>query len=278
MSTQSLPIIHFGSIQVTPLSINVGNCTQLSALSIFPADYNPLMLIVNKQHHELLIAYYQHELRSLPEGFFSIYRGKKVVYITRDPRDDRISNRNKRRIVISTKDGQIYSKLIRESSRIKTKLNYLNELWNLTYWTPPNKISYPPSKSRTGTLNKERYINSLEMQNPILSSSPLIDYNGRKLRSKNELIVCQNLDVWGYKYKVEIDLSPDEFTPLYPDATFFIPEIDKPVSVEVDGALDKTNYMTKSESRKFNYFNNGFIEFKDVIFLRLTYAYEFSSN
>ena len=236
------------------------------------------MLIVNKQHHELLIAYYQHELSLLPEGFFGIYRGKKVVYITRDPRDDSINNKNKRRIVISSKEGQIYSKLIEESSAIRSKLSHLNELWNSTYWTPPNKICYPPGKHRTGALNRERYIKSCEMQNPILSTNPTIDYNGRKLRSKNELIVCQCLDSWEYEYKVEIDLSPDEFTPLYPDATFFIPEIDKPVSVEVDGALDKTNYMTKSEGRKFNYFNNGFIEFKDVIFLRLTYAYEFDAQ
>ncbi len=73
------------------------------------------------------------------------------------------------------------------------------------------------------------------MQNPILTDRKAINYNDRILRSKNELIVCRELDNWGYEYKVEIDLSSDGFTELYPDATFYVPEIEKPIAVETDG-------------------------------------------
>ena len=116
------------------------------------------------------------------------------------------------------------------------------------------------------------------MQNPILTTNKTIEYNGRELRSKNELIVCTNLDSWGYEYKVEIDLSPDSFTQLYPDAAFYVPELEKPIAVETDGALDKPDYMDKSERRKFDYLNSGYTEFKDIVFFRITDKSQFDSQ
>ena len=236
------------------------------------------MLIVNRQHHELLIAYYRNELSKLPEGYFSTYHNKKAVYIFRDPQDPKTTRSNKRRILLSSKEGQIYSKLVERSTIIKAKLDYLNSLWKMTYWQEPRDIQFPLKKRYNSILNKERFFNSSEMQNPILSNRPTLDYKDRKLRSKNELILCTELDNLGYEYKVEINLSPNEFTELFPDATFYVPEIEKPVSVEIDGAVDKESYLNKSENRKFNYLNNGFVEFKDIVFLRLTDATQFDAQ
>lgn len=42
--------------------------------------------------------------------------------------------------------------------------------------------------------------------------------------------------------------------------------------------MDKESYMNKSETRKFNYLNSGFVEFKDIVFLRLTDKTQFDSQ
>lgn len=233
------------------------------------------MIIVNQFHHELQIAQCKDQIRKHPEGYFGIYRDKKVVYVTRDPADPKVTNKNRRRFEVGSKEGMIYAPLIEESNRLKSKLKYLNDLWDNTYWRSPREISFPLHKRTNSLLTPRRYFNAAEMQNPILSTAPLIDYNGRQLRSKNELIACKSFDHWGYDYKIEINLSPDEFTSLYPDATFYAPEIEKPISVEIDGALDKDSYQRKSEYRIGDYLKSGFEEYKDIVFLRLYRSADF---
>lgn len=233
------------------------------------------MIIVNKTHHELLIAYHKNRLSKLPYGFFEMHRGKPVVCIIRDPNNPEISSKNKRRLRVDSEQGIIYSRLVEEARQIQSKLDHLIVLWKDTYLKKPREISFPLRKKRTGLLTPRRYFNAAEMQNPILSTAPLIDYNGRQLRSKNELIACKSFDHWGYDYKIEINLSPDEFTSLYPDATFYAAEIEKPISVEIDGALDKDSYQRKSEYRIGDYLKSGFEEYKDIVFLRLYRSADF---
>lgn len=233
------------------------------------------MIIVNQLHHELLIAYHRSRLNRLPYGFFEMHRGKPVVCIIRDPNNPGISSKNKRRLRVDSEQGKLYSRLVEEAHLIKSKLDQLISLWNDTYWKTPRELSFPLVKRTQSQLSPRRYYNSAEMQNPILSTAPLINYNGRELRSKNELIACKSLEHWGYEYKIEINLSPDEYTQLYPDATFYAPEIEKPISIEIDGALDKDSYQRKSEYRIGDYLKSGFEEYKDIIFLRLYRASDF---
>ena len=236
------------------------------------------MIIVNQLHHELLIAHCKSQIQKLPEGFFGTYRDKHVVIISRDPTDKNVNQKNKKRYTLDSKNGKIYVPLIKESNKLKAKLNYLTNLWKSTYWTEPRDIRYPLNKRDYGGLTKEKYFNSAEMQNPILTKNTPIDYYGRQLKSKNELIACQAFDYWGYKYKVEINLSPDKFTQLYPDVTFYAEEIEKPIAVEIDGAADNASYFDKAEGRKFNYIKEGYIEYKDIVFLRLTNPYDFDAQ
>lgn len=233
------------------------------------------MLIVSQFHHELLIAKCKDQIRRLPEGCFGFYRDKKVVYITRDPADPEVTPKRRKRYNIDSKNGMIYTPLIKKSNLLKSRLKQLTDLWNDTYWKVPHDIRFPLYKKHNSILTPERYFNSPEMQNPILSKVPVIDYNGRQLRSKNELIACKSFDQWGYEYKIEIDLSPDEFTGLYPDVTFYASEIEKPISIEIDGAMDKDSYQRKSEQRIGDYLRSGFEEYKDVVFLRLNSASDF---
>lgn len=227
------------------------------------------MIIVNKTHHELLIAYNKYRLSKLPYGFFEMHRGKPVVCITRDPNNPGITSKNKRRLRVDSEQGRFFSRLIEEARLIKSKLDHLINLWKNTYWKEPRDIKFPLKKTDYGKLTGQLYFQSEESCNPILTKSSLIDYNGHTLRSKNELIACKSFDSWGYEYKTEIDLSPDRFTNLYPDVTFYAPEIEKPVAVEIDGAADNESYLMKAENRKFMYLSNGYREYKDVIFLRI---------
>lgn len=233
------------------------------------------MIIVNQLHHELLIAHCKSQIRKLPEGRLGTYRGKAVVIISRDPWDKNVNQKNKKRYVIDSKNGKIYAPLIAESCKLKAKLKYLNALWNNTYFMPPRDITFPLNKSRYGNLTKEQYRTAAEMQNPILMKNQPIEYKGRLLRSKNELIACESLDHWGYEYKVEIDLSPDKFTQMYPDVTYYAPEIEKPISIEIDGAVDNESYFNKAENRKHSYLKQGYLEYKDIFFLRIYNANDF---
>lgn len=43
-----------------------------------------------------------------------------------------------------------------------------------------------------------------------------------------------------------MSITTDDFKTFDPDVTYYIPEIEKPVSMEIDGALDKDGYFAKS--------------------------------
>lgn len=83
----------------------------------------------------------------------------------------------------------------------------------------PRQIEYPLKKRRSTILTKELYINSAPDQNTIPNDRNIL-YNGHYLRSKNELIVCEALNNLGYEFKT-----------FDPDVTYYIPEIEKPVSL-----------------------------------------------
>ena len=100
-------------------------------------------------------------------------------------------------------------------------------------------------------------------------------YNGHYLRSKNELIVCEALNNLGYEFKTEMSITTDDFKTFDPDVTYYIPEIEKPVSMEIDGALDKDGYFAKSNERKYKYLSSGFDEFRDVVFFKIYDPYSF---
>ncbi|MBO4636713.1 MAG: hypothetical protein J5685_06155, partial [Clostridiales bacterium] len=149
--------------------------------------------------------------------------------------------------------------------------------WNEIYKLPPRILDYPLKRRSESYLTKDLFFNSSCNQNPreVLKE---FEYKGQYFRSKNEILACQALDALGYEFKSEIELRPDEFTCLYPDITFYVKEIEKPISLEVDGAMDKDSYFVKSETRKKQYLTSGLIEFKDVIFLQIFDAHAFDMS
>lgn len=233
------------------------------------------MVIVSKKHHELLISYYREKINKLPHGNYGKHNNKNALYITYDPYNPEITPRHKKSFYLHTEEGRAYIPLIDEYLYYKDILDHLMSLWNRTYWTEPQDIHFPVTYDRTPPLSYEDFLNARENNNPMPYKTEPIKYKGHLLRSKNELIACQLIEPFGYEYKTEIDLSPDEFTPILPDAAFYVPEIHKVICLEVDGALDQNSYFDKSERRKINYFKSGYIEMKDVIFYRLYNKHEF---
>lgn len=230
--------------------------------------------MLNKLHHELSISYYKDQLSKLPLGTFGCHKGKAVVYVTKDPTDPSVSYRNKRCYQVDSKKGKIYYELIMESQKIISKIRELEEEWNAIYKISPRNIKYPLKHKTSSILNKELYLNSRSGQNPVENEKP-IEYKGHLLRSKNELLACQAIEQLGYDYKTEIKIGTDPFRTFCPDVTIYLHIVEKPLAMEIDGALDQESYFRKSELRKRNYFDAGLVEFKDVIFYRLKDGYSF---
>ena len=225
-------------------------------------------MIINTQHHELLLSYYKEQYMKLPHGRIETHRGKPVIALIYDPNDPDVTSRHTRRFTLTSKNGQFYQKLIEESSDIKRKIDELTDKWNNTYKGLPQTIHFPLKKRSATGISTKTYLNSLPNQNPREYDNEII-YKDQRLRSKNELIVCQALDKLGYEYKTEIIINTNEYYSFAPDLTYYIKELEKPVAMEIDGAMDKEGYFDKAEDRKRYYIKNGYKEFKDVVFFRL---------
>ena len=224
-----------------------------------------------RELYELKISYLKYRLKNLPSGNLTMHRDKHIIRLHYDPANPKISSHNPRRIVCDSKEGKIYLPLIKEADKLINQLRSLQATWNSTFKIPPREIEYPLKRKTSSYLNKDLYFASSPQQNALPNAKELV-LNDQSFRSKNELLVCSALESLGYNSKTEIMLKPDGFTTLYPDATFYIPEIEKPVAVEVDGAMDKETYYQKSETRKYNYYKCGLVEFRDVIFFRISDA------
>jgi len=225
------------------------------------------MIIVNREHHELLIAFYRDRWNRLPHGYFGTHRNHSVVYVTYDPNDTNITPRNKRILNLSSKDGQLFCRLVKEALEIENTINMLMNDWNAIYKSSPRNLTFPLRRNSASPLTAKFYREADSNCNSFPNKN-IIDYHGHQLRSKNELILCKTLDRFGYDYKVEIEIKIDKFTTLYPDVTFYAPEMDKPIAIELDGAIDDQDYYTKSEQRKRQYLMHGFTELRDIIFFR----------
>lgn len=232
------------------------------------------MIIVNRLHHELLISYYKDLYDKLPHGHPGTHRGRPVLYITYIPNEPSVTSKNKRILLIDSQQGKIYQELLKEATSVELKIKELEASWNYNYKGKPRQFDYPLKKRRRTILTKELYINSAPDQNTIPNDRDIL-YNGHYLRSKNELIVCEALNNLGYEFKTEISITTDDFKTFDPDVTYYIPEIEKPVSMEIDGALDKDGYFAKSNERKSKYLSSGFDEFRDVVFFRIYDPYSF---
>ncbi|MBP5261690.1 MAG: hypothetical protein J6Z43_06155 [Clostridiales bacterium] len=223
---------------------------------------------LSQRHHELRIAYLADKLRKIPHGFFSCISGINVVIITYDPQDRSVSNTHRKRYRTTSKRGIIWSTTINDYIAVKSEYDLLIKDWFARYTTPPRQISYPLKKRRKDLISFDFFKNSLPNQNKKENKHP-IEYKGQIFRSKNEIIGCQVLEKYGYEFKTEILITDGNWIELYPDLTFYVPELEKVFVKEIDGAIDQVVYNDHSTSRTGYYLKMGFTEGKDLITVRI---------
>ena len=231
----------------------------------------------NLKEHELLISYYEKRIAELPHGHFGIYRTRPVVYVTYDPLDGSINAYNKKRLYTDTANGECYAVLISEYQDLCNKLNALTEEWNLICKCAPRKLKYPLKKTVRSIFTSEFFDSAAEGANPIPIEHP-IEYKGHLLRSKNEMLGCIILEKFGYEYKIEIAVGNDPFGMLYPDITFKVPEQERCIGIEINGALDRIKYANRSVNRHKGYLDLGLRISKDIIFVDIADASSFYAD
>ncbi len=215
---------------------------------------------------ELLISYYQDRLMKLPQGYFGRDKDAAIVYVTHVPGEQPGEKRKRFRYRLTSEKGQKWADLVREYRKCKDKLDELMTVWNSTYRFPPRKIAFPLVRRDPSMFTADFFNAAAECANPAQAERP-IEYKGRILRSKNELIGCQIIEKLGYEFKVEIAVGSDPFYMLYPDITFLVPEQERCIGVEINGAVDNIKYANKSLNRQSEYIKNGLMISKDVIFV-----------
>ncbi len=226
--------------------------------------------MLSKRHHELKISYLKHRLANMPQGYFGMHRGFKAIYVTYDPMNKEITKQHKRIIRIDSKIGKMMQPVIAESMKLNGELELLTAYWNATYCEKPREIHYPLQKKRRPMFNSAYFNKARSNANNYRREELKIEYKGQWFRTKNEVSAAQVIDSMGYEFKSEINVVvPGSEYDHYPDLSFDVKELDVMLMSEIDGKLDKGNYRLKSMERQYEYFEDGFREFRDIVFMRL---------
>lgn len=227
----------------------------------------------SQRHLELKINYLEDKLSKMPHGFFTNIKGRCAAVITYDPSDESVTNKHRRRHFTSSAKGKIYAQAVSDYISTKDELEHFRKIWKATYTRPPRKISFPLKKRRPDPISYEFFKCSEPNQNTRKNKHP-IEHNNQIFRSKNEVIGCMVLEELGYEYKTEIKVDLTEMVDVYPDLSFYVPEIEKVFAKEIDGAMESVNYDGHSGTRTGAYVSAGFIEGKDLITVRIADSHD----
>lgn len=225
---------------------------------------------------QLRISYLSYRIERLPRGWFSTINGRKYTVIAYEPDNPKVGVRNTRRYLFSTRKGDSYRRKVIERISAEAELTKLLAEWHMNYIGDPEIIKFPLSKTRFCGIQTRQFMNSESNQNKYQPRNPII-YKGQTLRSKNELLAVKEVEALGFMWKTEICFRFGKYT-FYPDVVFYVPYIDKPIALELDGMMDEDDYYDHAEDRRRKYIRAGFEENKDVIFLRLNNEYYFPSE
>ena len=223
---------------------------------------------ISKRHLELKIAYLRWQISQMPHGFVRAKNGREIIYVFYDPKDPTVNRDHKRRYFASSHRGKAIIGQIMKYAELKVQLDELMKIWKMTYCSAPREICFPLIKHISDMFDHEFYMKAIPDQNPREADNP-IEYNGHIFFSKNEVIVAQILEKVGYEYKPQVLIEFDRFTKFFADFIFYVPEVDKVIILEVDGALDKTDYITKSYHNTSACVINGLVEMKDFVVIRI---------
>ena len=128
-----------------------------------------------------------------------------------------------------------------------------------------------------GKMAGETGINVIQSENPNHPENlRVICSNGLRVRSKNEMAICELLSYYGLDYRYEMALELSKITlrddgtaimesvTLYPDFTIFLPD-GEVVYWEHFGMLDKEDYRSGFANKMILYYDNGIYPPRNLI-------------
>ncbi len=225
------------------------------------------MITIAKRHLELKIGYFRYRLKQVAHGYFSICRGHRCVYVTYDPNNSHVTRINRHRYYTSSPKGKEYTKQIEEYIMLKAKLEDCLKTWRATYICEPRDIKFPLRKIRPDPISLEFFENAMANEN--VHQKGKLTHNLQYFRSKNEIIGAQIMEALDYLYKTEVLIRFDQFSYVCPDLMFYVPEIEKVLILEIDGAIDSSAYNFKSFNNTTKMMMAGLVEGKDFIVVRI---------
>ena len=230
----------------------------------------------SRRQDELKMSYLREKISQLPHGKIYSVNGRLAVSIFYDPTDSAISTYNRKRYYLTSERGRFYKPLIDEYICLSDELKRLEKQWNFIYRIAPRRIQYPLNKRRYSMFDGDFFDRAVSNSNGRRAEHP-IAYKGMILRSKNELIACQQVEKMGLEFKTE-PMVGEGFDALYPDLIIRVPEQIKCIGLEIEGALDKERYSYKSRNRRKGYLDLGFQIGKDIVFLDIADPHQFYSE
>ena len=237
---------------------------------------------------ELRINYLNYLITRGPVGRLSERRGKPVVELKSlgnlkgVPKEfiPDLSSSNRSILLQYTPKGTYWSNRVRQIQALQIEQQKLLSTWKSIYKNSPRYIEYPLHLPGTNHFDKAFFDKLVPNLNPIPIEAEN-SINKPKSRSKNEVLAYDIITDMGYEAKQEARLNLpfiDSFNAFFPDLSIYVPEIERTIFSELDGAVDNPRYLRHSIERQSNYFTQGFDEFKDVFFYRINSPYTFDAT
>lgn len=224
-------------------------------------DFPPKVLAVKLEYRRLL-------LEKMPQGFFKTINGINYVIITRDPEYPKYNPRHPRKLMTTTKLGQIYSEIINRYLSLKSEYDALLNLWNSKYNFAPPKVKFPIVQPYDPHhMNNEYFEKQLDRQGKYLPENPTISDHG-VLKSKNEQIGADLLKQMGipFKYETEIYLPSLDET-INPDYLANFYEIDRCAYIEILGMNDKYDYAVRTVTKINGFSRDKYRPEREIIYI-----------
>lgn len=228
--------------------------------------------------HAVKIRYREHLLRQMVHGRFGTHLGKRCVYITYDPQDETVSQKNQKRYKMESPQGIIYTPQIERYLILRSEYEKLLVDWRSTYTFEPPMVRFPIVSSYDPHHMDNRYFDeACDSSNAVMAEHPV--YSGDDvLRSKNELMGKNIFRALGipFKYEVALDINnPDGYVPDYL-LSFF--EIDRCIYAEICGMTDKYEY-SRTTAQKINFYSsNHYRPGREIIYCFMYDKYNFDEE
>ena len=228
--------------------------------------------------HAVKIRYREQLLRKMVHGRFGIHQGRRCVFISYIPADDKPGSRVKKRYYLDSSKGKEFTPKIKKYLSIKSEYDRLLDSWNSTYAFEPPVVRFPITNTYDPHHMDNRFFaDAVDCSNNMPNDNPV--YSGDDvLKSKNEQFGKGFFKKLGipYKYEVALDVAnPDGYVP---DFLLSFYEIDRCVYAEICGMNDKSDYAATT-SRKINFYaKNRYRPGREIVYVFMYDKYNFDEE